>query len=200
MAVDALPVDECEMRSMRTRRRHFALASIAMGALILSGCSAVDGQDDLLAEHDLDGLSGRQIVEQLDTSEEPRPLALGASVRENEVVLSDGSTEIAVDLPEDQQYVSIAPYVEQTHECYYHSLATCQGELTEAEVEVTITAEDGEVLVDEAVTTYANGFVGFWVPRDISGTIEVAYGDLTGSVPFTTTEGSATCITTLQVS
>lgn len=181
-------------------KRAFALAGVTAVALVLSGCTSTGGEDEVLAELGLDGMTGQEIVEQLDASPETRPLAFAASVREDAVLVSDGETEVAVDLPEDQQYVSIAPYVDQTHECYYHSLATCQGELTQAEVEVTITGDDGRVLVDEVTQTYANGFVGFWVPRDISGTIEVAYGDLTGTVPFSTTDGSATCITTLQLS
>ena len=85
------------------------------------------------------------------------------------------AAHLAAALPEDQFYVSIAPYVDQTHECYYHNLASCQGELVGEDLDVTITSDDGEVLVDETVTTYDNGFVGFWLPRDIEGTIEVEF-------------------------
>lgn len=179
--------------------RPIALAGIAAAALILSGCATSAGEADLLAQHGLDGLSGQEVVEQLDASADARPLALSASVRQSEVLVGDGSTEVALGLPEDQQYVSIAPFVDSTHECYYHSLATCQGELAEAEVSVTITDDDGKVLVDEVTETYANGFVGFWLPRDVGGTIEVVYGDYAGSVPFSTTDGSPTCITTLRL-
>lgn len=193
----------------RPRRRVLGLAVAGVAALVLSGCAVaepeaeapVDGPEaDLLAEYDLDGMSGREIVQQLDTSPQERPLAFAASVREDEVLISDGAEqEVAVDLPEDEMYVSIAPYVDRTHECYYHSLATCQGELVEEPVAVTITDEDGTVLVEEDATTYTNGFVGYWLPKDISGTIEVEYEDRTGSVPFSTGEGDPTCITTLQV-
>lgn len=184
---------------MTSSLRTFALAVTTVAALALSGCASGTADDDLLARLGLDGRTGREIVEQVDASPDARPLAFAASVREDAVLVSDGETEVAVGLPEGEQYVSIAPYVEHTHECYYHSLATCQGELAEVEVEVTITADDGEVLVDEVTKTYANGFVGFWVPKGVTGTIEVSSGDLTGSVPFTTDEGSATCITTLQL-
>lgn len=174
-------------------------AAIAAAALVLAGCASPDPAAQFLETHGLAGLSGKEVVDQLDASDTPRPLPYVASVREDEVVLGDETTEVTLDLPEDEFYLSIAPFVSSTHDCYYHSLATCQGELVETEADVTITAEDGSVLVSETVTTYPNGFVGFWVPRDSAGTIEVTVGDLTGSVPFTTSDGDPTCITTLQL-
>ncbi|GGK75161.1 CueP family metal-binding protein [Ornithinimicrobium pekingense] len=156
--------------------------------------------DQLLAEVGLDGRSGQEIVEELERSPEPRPLAVGASVREDHVLVSDGTQEVAVPLPEDAFYVSVAPFVEETHECFYHSLATCRGELAGEEVSVLISDGDGQVLVDETVTTGANGFTGFWLPRGIEGgTIEVTADGLEGSVPLATTPGSPTCVTTLQL-
>lgn len=186
-------------------------------ALSLSACSVGDagssaptqdpptagaepGADALLADLGLDGRSGRQIVEELERSTQERPLALSASVREDHVLVGDGTEELAVPLPEDEYYVSVAPFVDQTHECYYHSLATCRGELAEEEVSVVITGDDGEVLVEETVTTGTNGFTGFWLPRGIEdGTIEVTHDGHEGSVPLSTTPGSPTCVTTLQL-
>lgn len=181
---------------MRSRLR-LATVVVAVSA-VLTGCSATP-DDDVLADLGLDGLTGQDIVARLDASAESRPLDLTASVREDEVLVGDGTTEVAVPLDDSQFYVSIAPYVEITHECYFHSLATCQGELVEEPVDVRITAADGEVLVDESTTTYVNGFVGFWLPEDVEGTIEVTQGDLGGRVPFSTTEGSPTCVTTLKL-
>ena len=96
-------------------------------------------------------------------------------------------------------YLSIAPFASQTHDCYFHSLATCKGELANTSVHVTITDAAGATLVDADATTYANGFVGFWLPRDISGTVTVTVDGKTGSVPFATGAEDATCLTTLQV-
>ena len=182
------------------RFRPAAPVTLALAlALGLSACSA-EQDDPLLTELGLEGSSGQQIVEDLEASTDQRPLTIGASVREDHLVVSDGTEETTVALPEDEFYVSIAPYVEQSHECYYHSLGTCQGELVGEEVSVTITGGDGTVLVDETVTTHTNGFTGFWLPRDVEdGTIEVTTGEHEGSVPFSTTEGSPTCITTLQL-
>jgi hypothetical protein len=159
--------------------------------------SGVEGR---LAAYDLDGLAADRIVDELDRLPlAERPDDLMASVRVDQLVLSDGQEELAMELPEDRFYVSVAPFVEQTHECFYHSLTTCTGELGGEEVQVTIVDDAGEVLVDEQATTYDNGFVGFWLPREVAGTIRVSYDGLEGEADFSTTDDGATCVTTLQL-
>lgn len=75
-------------------------------------------------------------------------------------------------MSDDEFYVSIAPYVGQTHECFFHSLTTCLGELRNEEVHVTVTtADDGAAIVDETVRTHDNGFAGLWLPRGIDATL-----------------------------
>lgn len=182
---------------MHLKKRLAVLASTVATVLVLAACGG--SQPDLLETHGLDGLTGQQIVERLEASGDARPLAFGASVREREVLLADADTEVAVPLPDDLHYVSVAPFVTSTHECYYHNLATCQGELVEQPVHVTITDESGAVLVDEETTTHVNGFVGFWLPRDMSGTFEVSIDGHSGSVPFSTADGDPTCLTTLRL-
>jgi hypothetical protein len=180
------------------------ISDTAAPAADTSGTPAAAGEgaeaDQLLAGLGLDGRSGREIVEELERSTQERPLDLTASVREDHVLVGDGTQEVAVPLPDDEYYVSVAPFVDQTHECFYHSLATCRGELAEQEVSVRITGDDGEVLVEETVTTGTNGFTGFWLPRGIEeGSIEVTHDGHEGSVPLSTTPGSPTCVTTLQL-
>ena len=82
-----------------------------------------------------------------------RPLRLAGA--------QDDSGESQVELPDGQFYLSVAPYVSRTHECYYHSLTTCTGELADQIVDVTIVDSAGKTLVDGPARTYANGFVGF---------------------------------------
>lgn len=155
---------------------------------------------DFLAAHDLDGMDGKQIIDHLDrVPVVDRPTDLMASVRADQLLLTDEEQEVAVPLGEDGFYLSVAPYVDQTHECYYHSLTTCRGELANQDIGVRITDETGEVLVDEQVTTFDNGFVGFWLPRDVDGTIEITHDGLTGQSAFSTSNEGATCMTTLQL-
>ena len=198
---------------MMLRRLTVAAAG---AALLLVGCSAepepagsaaatasdapASGVDARLAAYDLDGLAAEEIIDELDRLPvAERPADLMASVRVDQLVVSDGQEEAALELPEDQFYLSVAPFVDQTHECFYHSLTTCKGELGGEDVEVTIVDDAGEVLVEEQTTTYDNGFVGFWLPRDIDGTLTVSYDGKVGEVDFSTREDSPTCVTTLKL-
>lgn len=154
----------------------------------------------LLAQYDLEGMDATQIVEHLDAlGGTDRPADLRASVRPDVVVLSDGVEEVSLALPADEFYLSVAPYVDHTHECFFHSLTTCQGELVGVGVEVRVLDDDGEVVLDEAMTTQENGFVGMWLPRDLTGTIEVTADGRTGAVPFSTGDDGATCLTSLRL-
>ena len=120
---------------MRCMKRPVIL--LAAFALVLAGCSTTPdasptasppantaAQADFLAAHDLDGMDGQQIVDHLDRMPvAERPTDLMASVRADQLVLADVEQDVMVPLAEDRFYLSVAPYVDQTHECYY----LCQG-------------------------------------------------------------------------
>ncbi|MFN3867134.1 MAG: CueP family metal-binding protein, partial [Demequina sp.] len=123
--------------------------------------------DTMLAPEGLDGLDARTVVDTLDaTALSDRTDAFMASVRPDELLLTDAAgTETSLPMPDDAFYVSFAPYIDATHECYFHSLTTCVGEMRGEQIDVVVTdAATGEVLVDETMTTFDNGFVGIWLP------------------------------------
>lgn len=155
----------------------------------------------VLARFGLQGMDAPAIINHLDAlAGDDRPADLKASVRPGELVLTSAGKEVALAIPADRFYLSLAPYLDHTHECFYHSLTTCTGELGGKRVSVRITdSTHGTVLVDETRTSYANGFVGYWLPRDIKGTVRVTYGDHTGEVAFATDAEAATCLTTLHL-
>ena len=156
--------------------------------------------DSLLATAGLEGKSGREIVEALDQLSSPRPLPVMGSVRYDHVILSDGKGEETVPIDGDEFYISIAPYETATHDCYFHNVGTCQGELSGEDIHVTITTDSGEVLVDDSLTTFDNGFVGLWLPRGIDATVTVEHDGKTASSPITTKgDEAATCVTTLHL-
>jgi hypothetical protein len=198
-----------------TVKRLTVAATVA--ALMLTGCAsrsdstteiapsgAVASADvtALLAEYGLAGKDTVQVIDHLDRlTLEQRPAAdLKASVRPHELVLSRGGRQASLAVPGDRFYLSVAPYVNGTHDCFHHSLTTCKGELAAEDVGVRIVDEThDEVLVDEVRTTFANGFVGFWLPRDINGILQITYGSKSGRTKITTAKESPTCLTTLRL-
>lgn len=178
----------------------------AAATVLLAGCASAEPeaqptQDAVLTEYGLDGKDAVEVIDELDrVALDDRATDLMASVRVDELVLTDADgAETAMDLPDDRFYLSVAPYVDTTHECFYHSLTTCKGELGGEDVRLRVVDDAGEVLVDETTTTFDNGFVGMWLPRDIEGTLEVEYDGKTGTADIGTGEDDPTCLTTLQL-
>ena len=149
--------------------------------------------------------SGRELVDALDRLPvAQRPSELMASVRVHEVVLSDSSkNELMLALPDDEFYVSFAPYIESTHPCTFHSLTTCLGEMRNADISVKVTdTESGKVLLNDKVTTFDNGFYGLWLPRDGEFALEVSdegKSGKSGRFAISTDADSATCVTDLKL-
>jgi len=181
--------------------RKLLLGMVSAAALVLSGCAASSEgeQDGLLAGFGLGGKSTVDVIDTLDRTQDDKAQGLTGSVGYDTLTLSGADGEVELPIPEDQFYLSVAPYIETTHECYYHNLASCQGELVGEDIDVTITDAAGAVLVDETVTTYENGFAGFWLPKDIEGTIGVSYNGLTAVSSIGTGTDDPTCLTTLQL-
>lgn len=197
-------------------RRSVFAATAVIAAVTLAGCAAseapvptesaavqtrTDGVDAALAAGGWGDLSGADLVETLDQLPiAERPTDLIASVRSTVVQLqsADGSTrEVPI---EDGFYLSLAPYREQTHPCSFHSLTTCRGELAGEDVTIVVTdPATGEQIVDEATTTYDNGFVGVWLPRERALEITVTTADGAASTPVSTFADDPTCLTTLQL-
>lgn len=174
--------------------------------LVLSGCSTAtptaDGRQDLVTAHGLQGRDAREVIDRLEaTPVSQRPAGLIASVQPAAVLLSDAEgREARLPLPEDTFYLSVAPYLDQTHECHFHSLTTCRGELGNEDLTVRVVSEtDGTVLVDQTLRTQDNGFAGLWLPADLTATLTVEHEGRTASTPITTGADAPTCLTTLQL-
>lgn len=163
--------------------------------------AAVSSVDEVLAKHQLDGLEPVALIDRLDRlAGAARPRELMASVRPDRLVLTAGEEERSLELPADRFYLSVAPYVNSTHECFNHSLTTCTGELSGAKVGVKVVdRKSGKVLVDEERATFANGFVGIWLPRDIEARLTITSAQGRGSVDVGTGVDAATCLTTLRL-
>ncbi|WP_432363075.1 CueP family metal-binding protein [Sporosarcina sp. UB5] len=122
-----------------------------------------------------------------------------ASITSHELIVTDNGKKTSFDLPEDEFFVSIAPFVKTTHECAIHSLTGCQGELVEKDFNVYIQDEEGNVVVDETITSLENGFIDIWLPRDRTYQVKIEYDGKTVESVISTFEGDNTCITTMQL-
>ena len=170
-----------------------------------TGASAGLGADAgaILAEFEITAPETvTDLIEQLQAQPlADRPDGLMASVRVDELLLTSGDNEVSVALPDEKFHLSVAPYLTETHECFYHSLTTCVGELGAEDLHVTITDDaNGEVLVDRDVTTNDNGFFDVWLPAGLDITMHIDDGGNTVELPLGTREDDATCVTTAQLS
>lgn len=191
---------------MKKMTRILALVATTTLGVTLAGCSGDEAPEpegmDVLERLELADAEGKPLVDELEAvSLDDRRDDLIASVREDHLAVIEAATEeeAALPLPEDEFYLSIAPYVQQTHPCGYHSLTTCVGELPNTDFDVLIVDDEGETILDETVTSEDNGFFGLWLPRDIEGEVTIEYDGLSVTGPFTTTGEAKTCETDLQL-
>lgn len=167
--------------------------------------SSADGTlaNDILREFGYPATDAVRLIDTLDaTPVAARPAGLTASVRPGELQLTDAAgRKASLPLPADRFYLSIAPYVDGTHECHFHSLTTCRGELSGAELDVTVLdGATGDVLISGQRTAFDNGFVGLWLPRGITVDVTIGYQGRQAHATVSTAAGdAATCLTTMRL-
>ncbi len=162
--------------------------------LVLSACSS----NNDLASVGLDGMNGKEIlVGVADGSIEVDDF--GLSVYDDELVVILDNKRVSVDMPEDEFYLSVAPFIQYTHECTFHSATGCRGELKQEEFFVEFIDSDGNIVVSESMMSLSNGFIDLWLPRDIEGVLTITQAELTAVKLISTEAGEPTCETTMQL-
>jgi len=173
--------------------KHFIAMLSLLLVFVLAGCSS-----ESLADLGLEDMTGKDILTQLATGELV-PDGYHVSVYDHELVVITEHNEFSVPMPEDEFYLSVAPYTTLTHGCTFHSATGCRGELEQETFQVRFELEDGTVVIDQEMTSLANGFIDLWLPRDVEGTLTITQGDLSSSKVISTAPGSPTCETTMQL-
>lgn|SRR5690625_1594838 len=123
-----------------------------------------------------------------------------ASITSEELIVTNSDeSETVYPLPNDEFFVSIAPFINETHPCTNHSLTGCQGEMVEEEFDVYIEDTEGNVVLEDTLKTEANGFIDLWLPRDKTYNITINQNGKKVESEFSTFEQDGTCITTMQL-
>lgn len=170
--------------------KKIAFAMIGLILIIGVGCSKNDGKNSEAT--DIKALVHDYSVGSI-TNET-------ASITSHELIVtkSNGSQK-TYDLPKDDFFVSIAPFIKETHPCAIHSLTGCQGELANKEFDIYIEDSEGNVVVDKTMKSFDNGFIDLWVPRDNTYNIKIEYDGKVVQSTFSSFENDNTCITTMQL-
>lgn len=156
--------------------------------------------DAFLSQYDLDQMSVKEMVLSLEHNLS-EPTGFYAGITGKSLTIGDQSKQIEIDLPPNQFYLSIAPYINQTHPCANHNLVTCRGELKNQTFDVYVEEKStGKVVFNGQVSSSNNGFLGIWLPSSKSLEITVSQNGLEASTSITTYIDSNTCLTTLKLS
>jgi hypothetical protein len=78
-------------------------------------------------------------------------------------------------------------------------MSSCQGELPEMKFDVKATDLNGEILVNETISTLKNGFFELWLPRDRGIKLKIQGSGRQATGPIGTFDGSKTCVTTFRL-
>lgn len=165
---------------------------VLLSIVLLSACANGDGFSPDIEPDEI-----KMLVQDYSTD---KITNTSASITSEELIIEqeDGSKTVH-NLPEDEFFVSIAPYIETTHPCAIHSLTGCQGELANEEFDVYIEDSEGNRVIDRTMKSESNGFIDLWLPRNQSYRVKISYGEKTVESEISTFENDNTCITTMQL-
>jgi hypothetical protein len=171
-------------------RKAFSIL-IIVGILWIAGCSgeevAKDGNTSDIKE----------MVEEYSMGDFPD---VSATITNSElIVVNEKEEEKRYHLPEEEFFLSIAPYEEVTHPCVDHSLTGCQGEMVNETVQMEIKNRDGELILNEEMQTMDNGFIDLWLPRNDVYQVKIMHEGKQAEAILSTSDDGQTCITTMQL-
>ncbi|WHX47002.1 CueP family metal-binding protein [Paenibacillus woosongensis] len=175
------------------RKKWFFISIVSI--IVLSGCISQQSKNNKgLTRSDID-------IKQLVSDYSKGNIEdQSASINSTQLIVTNkDNSQLTYALPKDEFFVSIAPYIEQTHPCATHSLTGCRGELINTEFEVFIEDSEGNILRDEKLTSNSHGFIDLWLPRDKEYRISITQNEKKVESTFSTFESDDTCITTMKL-
>lgn len=170
------------------------IIGVLFSTIALSACSS----NPSLTSVGLQGLTAKEILVGVEDGSIEVD-GFGLSVYDDELIVILDEERISIEMPKDEFYVSVAPYINITHECLFHSATGCRGELKDEVFHVEFVDLDGNLVLSENMSTLNNGFIDLWLPRDIEGTLTITQDELVASKVISTASGEPTCETTMQL-
>jgi hypothetical protein len=119
-----------------------------------------------------------------------------ASINSENVYIKSEKKSYTYTLPDDLFYISFAPYMTYTHECFTHSLTGCQGELSNKDMYVKVYDSNDNIIIDEMMNTGDDGFIGLFLEKDMDYRVDVEYDGYGSSF---VTDPLQTCYTEVKL-
>ena len=173
------------------------IIAVLFTSFILVGCSA--SNEEVLEDLGLNGMDAKDILNALATNTVDAS-EFSVSVNDKYLTLKTSNDEVVLDMPSDEYYLSIAPYITMTHECMFHSATGCQGELDHEQFHIYFEDDEGNIIINQMFESSDNGFIDLWLPRNIEGMMVITFNDLEVEREISTYQGDKTCETTMQLS
>src|SRR5699024_11072837 len=106
-------------------RKEF-IAIILLMLVLLAACNGKSASEELESK-DNEPTDIKELVDDYSTG---KITDQSASITSTHLIVTDSDDkELVYNLPEGEFFVSIAPFINETHPCEIHSLTGCQGEL-----------------------------------------------------------------------
>lgn len=131
---------------------------------------------DVFQKFNLDPSNVSALIEQLEN--ESFPNSLSASITDQQVLIYYQNETYEIDIHDSLLYVSFAPYLTYTHDCFRHSLTGCQGEMVNQNMVVKIYDDSLQLLDTKTVNTGKDGFIGLFLERNRTYKIVVEYENM----------------------
>lgn len=172
-------------------------AMLVFGGIYLN--ETFSNEQNLMEKYNLADKNIYELVYALENNEFDRSL-ISSSIENDKVKITIEEELFEYNLPNDEMYISIAPYIETTHDCFSHSLTGCQGELINQEIQIVILDELGLIISDELYFSGKDGFIGIWLPKDEIYEFKIYYQALETSMQISTRNELKTCYTEGELS
>ncbi len=173
------------------------ILTILLSIILLSCSESTDPNynDEVII---IENLSVKEAITQANEWRSSQPKITSYVTTEELIVEFPDGREVHKNLPDNEMYIAIAPYINYTHSCTNHYISSCKAELTKKGFKVTAISNN-DTIINQNITSLNNGFIELWLPRDKTISISIIYGLLGSKEIIKTDKESRTCFTTFKL-